>query len=503
MGYYFVAIGGSGAKVMESLTHLCVAGMLPNKVRQEKLYVMAIDPDIGNGNLKRSSAALNHYQSFQRLEIGTDTPLFKTEVEMAAPFVWNPTEHDKRLDDVMSYQSYKNTPLGHLYEVLYTQEERETVLNEGFRGRPAIGAAVMARKVAMDEREEWAGVNSQPWGRFVESVRSDVRNGQTAKIFLVGSVFGGTGASGLPTVAKLLRHIFREYQDSVLLGGGLVLPYFSFSPSAADQARGQLFASSENFLTNTKAALKYYAVKAKKDKLYDSMYFVGDNVLSPVRNFSVGAATQNNDAHIVDFYMALAAIDFFASRKESAKKCSYISRNEENIFQWSDFPALFMEDEEEAASLRERFARFTRFIFSYVHLIQPVLHGLGAGEITDGYKYPWFLDYLSGVNVDAAEIKDFDAYTEHFIHWLGQLETSEANREIRLIRQDAFNVEPLMINPGRFSTCAYDEDSKISIHELWYRLAEHPGQDAETSRGFGRFLRALYDCCEMSEEDKR
>ena len=502
MGYYFIAIGGSGAKVMESLTHLGVAGLLPNKVRQEKLYVMAIDPDIGNGNLKRSSAALNHYGSFQHLEIGTETPLFKTEVEMASPFVWNPTEHDKRLDDVMSYQSYKNTPLGHLYEVLYTRDERETVLNEGFRGRPAIGAAVMARKVGMDEREEWIGAHSQPWGRFIESVRNDVRNGQMAKIFLVGSVFGGTGAAGLPTVAKLLRHIFREYQENVLLGGGLVLPYFSFSPSTADQTRGQLFASSENFLTNTKAALKYYAVKSAKDKLFDSMYFVGDNVLSPVKNFSVGAATQNNDAHIVDFYMALAAIDFYASRKESVKKCSYISRNEENVFQWSDFPAFAMEDGGEV-SIRERFAHFTRFIFSYVHLIRPVLHGLGSGEITDVYKYPWFVDYLSGVNVDAAEIKDFDSYTDHFLRWLGQLEASEANREVRLIRQDSFNVEPLAINPSRFSTCAHDEDSKISMHELWYRLSEHPGHDAESAKGFGRFVRALYDCCEMSEEDKR
>ena len=40
---------------MESLTHLCVAGMFPT---DEIFYVMAIDPDTGNGNLARSSATL-------------------------------------------------------------------------------------------------------------------------------------------------------------------------------------------------------------------------------------------------------------------------------------------------------------------------------------------------------------------------------------------------------------------------------------------------------------
>ena len=40
MGYYFISIGGSGARVLESLTHLCVAGLLPNKEKQGHLYTM-------------------------------------------------------------------------------------------------------------------------------------------------------------------------------------------------------------------------------------------------------------------------------------------------------------------------------------------------------------------------------------------------------------------------------------------------------------------------------
>ena len=66
MGYYFISIGGSGAKVMESLIHLCAAGAMPNKRKQKDIYMMAIDPDRSNGNLTRSNKLLNSYCHFQK-----------------------------------------------------------------------------------------------------------------------------------------------------------------------------------------------------------------------------------------------------------------------------------------------------------------------------------------------------------------------------------------------------------------------------------------------------
>lgn len=498
MGYYFIAIGGSGAKVMESLTHLCVAGLLPNKEKQEKLYVMAIDPDIGNGNLKRSSAALHNFEQFQDAEVGMGTPLFKTGVELANPFIWNPTEHDKKLDDIMSYQVHKGTPLGSLYEVLYTREERNTFLNEGFRGRPSIGAAVLAKRVALKEQGEWAA-DSAPWDKFSHLVQQDAKSGQAAKIFLASSVFGGTGAAGMPTIARLLRNTFGNYYEEgkVMIGGVLILPYFSFAPELSDtEGRDMLFASSENFLTNTKAALKYYALK---ENIYHSMYFIGDDILSPVKKFSIGASTQNNDAHIVDLYGALAAIDFFQSTRENAKRYSYIAHGEENVFRWADLPAIRM-DGEVQVRIKERLVQFTRFVFAYVHIVKPVLADLASGKLA-AYKYPWFADYLSDVNMDDPEIKNFNEYAESFVRWLHQLESTENHRGVELIHPNSFGADPARIDPEMFASCSYDENSDLTIHELWYRLAERPCRDKENARGFGRFLRVLYDCCAKEEED--
>ena len=498
MSYYFISIGGSGAKVMEAVTHLCAAGMLPT---DERLYIMSIDPDVGNGNLARSSAALHCYDSFQSFKTGADTPLFKNKVELANPFVWNPTEHDKCLDDVMSYQAYKGTPIGDLYEVLYTKKERSTLLNEGFRGHPSIGAAVMAKKVAMDKDTAELSSDDEPWKRFKMLVNQDAKSGSVARIFLAGSVFGGTGAAGMPTIAKLLQQTFKTLYDEgkVLLGGALILPYFSFSPTRTDSLTGQVYASSENFLTNTQAALKYYSVKNKDEDIYHSMYFIGDNILAPVQKFSVGSSSQENDAHVVDLYGALAAIDFFQTDVTKLKKCSYITHADDNRFSWSDFPNLVFKDlngNEESIPLKDRFAQYIRFIFAYVHLVKPVLKDLSAGHLKD-YQYPWFIDYLEDLNIDTLEVKNFEEYTECFVRWLLQLEGKEQHtRNIELVHPMVIaGLNPASIHGELFANCVIGEDSKITIHELWYRLTESDCRD-EYADGFGRFLRVLYDCCE-------
>jgi hypothetical protein len=493
MSYYFIAIGGSGAKVMESLTHLCAAGMMPT---DEKMHLLNIDPDVGNGNLARSSAALHCYEQFQEIEKGHKTPLFKTKVELANPFTWNPTEHNKCLDDVMSYQAYKNDAIGHLFEVLYTQKERETLLNEGFRGHPSIGAAVMAKKAVLDTDNDDA-----QWDWLKSRVNQDVKSGQKVKIVLAGSIFGGTGAAGLPTIAKLLQKSFDEYQKdgSVVLGGVLILPYFSFTVPSDDELEGQVVASSENFLTNTKAALRYYSIKNKEENIFSSMYFIGDSKLERVNNFSVGSSSQENDAHLVDFYGALAALDFFQSDSEHLKNCSYISHSQQEKFEWSDLPTMKLKenDTQKDVSLSERLGQYVRFIFSYLHLVKPVLHDLSTGK-TAHYKYPWFVDYLQDITTDSQEIKRFEEYAEYFVRWLSQLTRDSGSRQISLINPHIIqSVKPVQIDGGLLQDAIVAQKSSVTVHEVWYRLCEGHKEtdDTRSAKGFGRFLRDLYDSC--------
>jgi len=345
---------------------------------------------------------------------------------------------------------------------------------------------------------------SAPWDKFVNSVNLDVSSGKAAKIFLAGSVFGGTGASGMPTIARLLRHAFKSYVETgidnrkVALGGAMALPYFSF-PSNANENTG-IFASSENFLTNTKAALKYYALK---DVAYDSMYFIGDSELSSVKNFSVGASTQMNDAHIVDFYGGLAAVDFFSTDIKELKKYSFISRSSQERFLWSDLPRIKLTDGE-TIGVKERMADFTRFIFFYLHMIKPVLKDLASGRIS-AYKYPWYVDYLKGVNVSDAMVRSFEDYAESYTRYIWQLENWEdKGRSVDFVNRDAFGVsnednsERIYINPSEFPNIIREEAGEISINEVWTRLAERRSTEG---KGFGKFLRALYDACKNDRGD--
>ena len=462
MSYYFVSIGGTGAKVMESLTHLCIAGLLPEN---ERLYIAAIDPDVGNGNLERTATALNNFAVFQNFLVGNDTPLFKNKISIVRPFPWNPTGHDKTLDDLIEFHHHSGTSVGKLYETLYTKKERATTLNEGFRGHPSIGAAVLAKK--FDDATNRTTLTAQ--------IEKTIGEGDSVKIFLAGSVFGGTGAAGLPTVARLLRNNLSDYADRISIGGVLILPYFSFTPT---EHFDELFARSENFLPNTKAALKYYS---EKENLFDATYFIGDSVLTPVSEFSVGSANQRNEAHIVEFYSALAASDFFARPIKSPKIFKYICRHERDKFSWSDFPAQ-----------SERFVQFARFIFAYVHLIKPVLNDLISGN-AKAYKYPWFVDFLDDVDLTAPDVVNFNFYAEAFAAWLKQIETLNG-REVFLINPAMFESNPARLIDKKLFAAIDGNKSKLTIHEVWYRLTE-PFKFDSTVKGFGKFLRRLYDTC--------
>ena len=462
MSYLFVSIGGTGAKIMEALTHLCISGALPG---DERLFIAAIDPDVGNGNLERTSTALNNFVAFQNFSVGLDTSLFKNKISVLKPFPWNPTGHDKTLDDLISFQQYRNSPVGKLYETLYTRRERSTTLNEGFRGHPSIGAAVLAK--TFDDEQRWATLTAQ-----IEKILGE---GSALKIFLAGSVFGGTGAAGLPTVARLLKNNLADYATEISIGGVLMLPYFSFTPEGN---LDELFARSENFLANTKAALKFYS---ERENLFDAIYFVGDSVLTPVAEFSVGAANQRNEAHVAELYAALAAADFFAQPLHAPKKFKYICRHEPNKFSWDDMPTS-----------RESFVQFARFIFAYVHIVKPVLNDLVAGN-AKAYKYPWFVDYLDGVDVTAADVVNFNFYAEAFAAWLKQLETLDG-REIFLIDSAMFEANPAKLVDKKLFASLDGKKSSLDVREVWYRLTE-PCKFDSTAKGFGKFLRRLYDCC--------
>src|SRR6185295_4074477 len=173
--------------------------------------------DGANGSLKRAGALLQNYHDCKQLQLGS-SDLFKNAVRIARPDIWSPLLN--KPDTLARFFNYNVLPqqAANLFDVLYSPREKQTSLEFGFRGHPSIGAAVMAASVKLGGEEPWASLRDQ--------IKLDVGTGDRAKIILFGSIFGGTGASGVPTIARLVRNEFSAQlrQDSFQIGSVLMLP---------------------------------------------------------------------------------------------------------------------------------------------------------------------------------------------------------------------------------------------------------------------------------------
>ncbi|KQS33806.1 hypothetical protein [Dyadobacter sp. Leaf189] len=330
-----IGIGGTGSRVIESVIHLCAAGLGP-----DKLHIFMIDPDQGNGNLTRTHTLIKNYielrNKFQRTENNNS---FKTEIVIPPgdkQFVWNIFEESNyTLAKYINYDNIVKTKpeIADLANVLFTEKELNTSLNKGFRGHPSIGAVVMADP-PMEEypfKMLWDGIDA-----FGEN---------ELRVFIVGSIFGGTGAAGFPTLGSRQLIKFNDTmqatlsgeQSRVLLGGALVLPYFSFSVDSASSAGEPMFVTTGDFPIATKAALQYYN---DKQLGFDQYYFIGDSLAQKVGDFSTGSSTQQNKPHYIEMVSALAGFDFFSQPAQlpaNNKKYFLASRETEKI-NWNVLP---------------------------------------------------------------------------------------------------------------------------------------------------------------------
>jgi hypothetical protein len=149
----------------------------------------------------------------------------------------------------------------------YTKQERNIKLSEGFRGRPAIGSAFMSQLNFRNLRASRYSGNypphEQPWATMLGDIDSKIISSEV-KILLCGSVFWGTGASGLPVIARLLDDFYRGIggsggsRNNLILGSLLILPYFGFAAGGANVPDDAVYASSPEFALNTAAAMQYY-----------------------------------------------------------------------------------------------------------------------------------------------------------------------------------------------------------------------------------------------------
>jgi hypothetical protein len=303
-----ICAGGTGVRVLEAVLHLCAAGLGPDKLR-----LLVIDPDRSNGNGDRTSTLVDRYREGHRrfaATVGDGLRLFRTELDLltvgseSGLKIWSPVSTSDQLQDLLKIHLLASTDTpADLWQLFFSRRELEMDLREGFRARPSVGAAAMSLvHLQADE---------QPWKLLLERIKNDLAEEAGARIFLTGSIFGGTGAATLFPIGRFLRE--RNDSKRLHLAAAPITPYFRFAAAAAQPGMAAVpdAARSEDFPTHTRGAVDFYRhLERKEAPPFDVLFWIGDS--SPrTLEYAPGGTRQRNPAHLVEFLAALAAVEFF------------------------------------------------------------------------------------------------------------------------------------------------------------------------------------------------
>ncbi len=300
---FIFAIGGTGSRVVKSLAMLLAAGV---EIKAREIIPIIIDPDSTNGDMQRTVDILKHYRRVHN-KIGFEkNNFFKTKIstlrsltenlgagsELSEVFRYSiDGSKEGRFREFIDYSGLDNTNRA-LIDLLYSNANLNLKLDEGFKGNPNIGSVVLNKFKDSDEFKNFAS-----------------NFGQDDRIFIISSIFGGTGAAGFPLMLKNLRNADADsvansdFLRNARIGALSVLPYFGVAP----QKGGVI--DKDTFTSKTKAALSYYKRNIVDNRSLNALYYLGDDV-SQNYEYSEGQTSQKNKAHLIEMIGATSIIDF-------------------------------------------------------------------------------------------------------------------------------------------------------------------------------------------------
>lgn len=301
---FLFAIGGTGSRVLKALTMLLAAGVkLPNT---DMVIPIVLDPHATNDDLLRTRNLLREYNAIRDgLSQKPTDGFFGTNIQTLNRSIGgNATISDSYVFELQGVQGekfkdYINVngldPANRAFaNLLFSDENLETKMDIGFVGNPNIGSTVLNQF------------------RYSDVFQAFAENfGANDRIFVISSIFGGTGAAGFPILLKNIRsaQTNRQIQNQAFLqdariGAVTVMPYFGLT-SGNDK-----LIDPSSFIAKTKAALSYY--QHNVNPAVNAFYYIGDDQTKAYA-YDPGNGGQRNDAHVIELASALAVVDFMAT----------------------------------------------------------------------------------------------------------------------------------------------------------------------------------------------
>lgn len=320
-------IGGTGARIAEVAAHLCAMNLVND---EREITFIIVDKDQNCGGTAQAKEVIGRIEKISQIE-GSNTGACLCKSRLTKPDA-NPWDFTNALANIAGNNDgnasledalgQNGTDDGILFDAFYSDSEQRSKTSEGFYGHPTIGALMF--KYMMKN------ANGNDIAQLVINWLS--RGANTAKVFIIGSVFGGTGAAVFSNLAAHIRSKARalanadsnandqqqaeniaDKQNQLIISGVLLLPYFSFS-----QNRNNNIIDETEFYAKSKTALEQYGNdphlirrRVDSDNSFDTLYICGQNPLHKVGEYSIGGESQKNHFDLVDLVSAYAMVSFF------------------------------------------------------------------------------------------------------------------------------------------------------------------------------------------------
>lgn len=309
---FVFGIGGTGSRVIKSLTMLLASGMKPGDF--DEVIPLLIDPHKELPEFKNCNSLVSLYSSIHSNLYSDKSEIkdgfFRTSMHSltnASSETEETIKSDISFDESSSEVFSKFIGLSEIEDnhpitadflsLLFSDKNYNQPLSKGFKGNPHMGS------IALN-----AIIGGPAYNTFISAFDPNDR------IFIISSMFGGTGAAGFP----LLLHSFRDKDEmkkqairDCKIGSLSVMPYFKLEdPGQTSDI------DSNDFMTKTKSALTYYT-RDKFKELYNAIYYIADPD-GQTTAYKNDENKQENKAHIVELLGALSVFHF--AQENSFKK---------------------------------------------------------------------------------------------------------------------------------------------------------------------------------------
>lgn len=331
MRLFVFAIGGTGSRVLTSLVFQLAAGAKfkdsdGNDIKNLSIVPIIVDPHATNAGLNQLNKLLRYYREIHKkiyqgraenenarngffaTRIESLKEAYQGEKNITDTFFYNMrTVSDKSFSEYIDRHSLEEQDKC-MVDMLFSKSELLKSMGEGFYGSPNKGC------VALNEF-----VKSQDFNIFKQAFSYDKEPQNCDKIFVIGSIHGGTGAAGLPLIVSSIRNLYSPKNRDITgndavamapIGVLAVMPYFKVAFNKDSDI------NENDWIPKIKSALKYYDTSL--NRFINRIYYISDpQGTSAFENDSGRNEQKGNKAHVVEYIGATAMFDFLQKNNDN------------------------------------------------------------------------------------------------------------------------------------------------------------------------------------------